>query len=88
MKFALNHHWRFDSTSLAFISCFCQIIVMIYSEALFYLIVVLEHDIIEVIMNFMALYFICKLDEMILTELNQNNFDEINDRKYSPLRTI
>ena len=80
MKFALNHYWRFDSTSLAFISCLCQIIVMIYSEALFYLIVVLEHDIIEVIMNFLALYFICKLDEIIPTELNQNNLD--------PLRTI
>jgi len=68
MKFALNHYWRFDSSSLAIKSSLCQIVVMIFTEALFYMIVVLEHDIIEVIMNFLALYFITKLDEIILTE--------------------
>ena len=52
------------------------------------MIVVLEHDIIEVIMNFLALYFITKLDEIILSEQSKNSLDLIKDSKFGPLRTI
>lgn len=64
MKFALNHAWRFDSAWLAAIAGLCQIIVVVFVETLMYLLAVLSHDIVEVIMSFIALYVICKFDEV------------------------
>ena len=90
MKFALNHYWRFSSVWLAFAAGFCQLIMVVFVELLLYLIIVLSHEIIDVITHFLALYVISKLDEFLFSELADNEISNrvAQEEKFSPLRTI
>ena len=69
MKFALNHAWRFESVCLAAVAGLFQVLVMVCVELLMYLLVVLNHDMIEVVTTFLALFVISKLDEVFFAEL-------------------
>ena len=90
MKFALNHAWRFDTACLAAAAGFSQIVVIVSVELLMYLIVVLSHDIIEVVTTLLALYIISKFDEVFFTEFAEGETTKqlIKDEKFATLRAI
>ena len=90
MKFALNHSWRFDSVALAWMAGLCQVVITISIELLLYLLVILSHDLIDVITTFMALFVISKLDEVFFVEFADSELTRqiIKDAKFASLRTI
>ena len=64
--------------------------VIVSVELLMYLIVVLSHDIIEVVTTLLALYIISKFDEVFFTEFAEGETTKqlIKDEKFAPLRVI
>ena len=90
MKFALNHAWRFDNANMAAAAGLSQVLVILSIEILIYLIVVLSHDIVDVVTTFLVLFVISKFDEVFFSELSEGEITRklIKDAKFSPLRKI
>ena len=91
MKFALNHFWRFDSVGVAFMSGLLQTLMIVFVQLLLFSIVVLSHDIIEVMTHFLALFVVSKLDEVFFSELSATGEITrkiISDKKFASLRLI
>ncbi len=63
MKYALNHHWKFDSWLTAFLVGFFQMLVLISVELVNMTVLLSIQEIMEIIMNFLALVVICQFDE-------------------------
>ena len=63
---------------------------MISVELLMYLLVVVNHDMIEVVTTFLALFVISKLDEVFFAELVEGEITRrvVTEAKFAPLRTI
>jgi ABC-type thiamin/hydroxymethylpyrimidine transport system permease subunit len=93
MKFSLNHTWRFDSVALAWLSGLCQTLITLFIEILLYALVILSHDLIDVLTTFMALYVVSRLDEFFILELLSVGSTEITSRiikeaKFANLWTV
>lgn len=68
MKFALNHSWRFNSVALAWVCGFSQVVITVSIEVLLYVLVVLSHELLEVITAAVALAVLAKLHEIFSFE--------------------
>ena len=72
MKYALNHPWKFNSWSNAFMIGFLQIVVLFGVEAVNLAILLTNQSIMETIMNFLALVIISDFAEyFFLTVSNE-----------------
>jgi len=90
MKFALNHSWRFDSVALAWLCGLSQVLITISIEILLYVLVVLSHDLLEVITTAVALAVVAKLHEVFSVELSSTELTcrVVKENKFAPLLTI
>ena len=70
MKFALNHKWRFQSSNLAIFAGLTQVLTIVFVELILFSLVVLSHEILEVIVSFIALFAVSRLDEVFFSELS------------------
>ena len=91
MKFALNHSWRFNSVALAWTCGLSQMVITVSIEVLLYVLVVLSHELLEVITAAVALAVLAKLHEVFSVEFASNSELTrrlLNEEKFAPLRTI
>ena len=58
MKFAVNHWWKFDNYRTAFLAGFLQTLSIMYVELVNITVILIQHGIIEMVMNFMAIVVI------------------------------
>lgn len=63
MKYVLNHSWKFDNVFWAFLAGFCQTTTIILVTMLNYYAIIANDEVIEIVMNFLALAAIAELDD-------------------------
>ena len=63
MKFASNHPWKFENVTSAFFSGFLQATAVFFVAILNYYIIMAATEVIEVVMNFLALLVISEIDD-------------------------
>lgn len=82
MKYAMNHYWKFDSWFTAFLVGFFQMLVLMSVEFVNMAVLLSIHDIIEIIMNFLALVIITNFDEFFFaTDHHEKLFKLLADGK-------
>ena len=65
MKYSINHPWKFEYWFIAFLVSFSQVIVLIMVELICLGLLLLQEDVLEVLMNFLALTIITELDDYL-----------------------
>ncbi len=74
MKFALNHFWRFDLVSLAFLVGFLQATMVVLVTLLnYYVIIAKSLDVIDVAKDFLAMMIIADFDNIFFLEYPNSN---------------
>jgi hypothetical protein len=63
MKFALNHHYRFDNPWIAFLSGFLQASSIFVCEIVNVIVILTSTNYLDVVMNFLALAVISEFDD-------------------------
>ena len=65
MKYVLNHPWKFDMFFTAVFSSLCQAIVNLCVTMINYIVIISDNTIMEIVMDFLALYVIAELDDNV-----------------------
>lgn len=90
MKYALNHEWRFDNWKVAFWCGFLQASIILIVELVNFLCIMSSTQVLDVVMNFLALVVISDFDDFFYGALG--NKEECKaflfDPCYSDLLTI
>ena len=63
MKYSVNHSWKFDYYRIAFFAGFLQAIMVISVEVINFVNLLLTNQILEIVMNFLALVIIAEFDD-------------------------
>ena len=63
MKYALNHPWKFERTTLAFFAGFAQAIVVYVIEIVNFILVMASNTHKDILLNFIALIIISQFDD-------------------------
>ena len=89
MKYALNHWWKFDNFSVAFLAGFLQTITIMSVEVANMIVILIQHSIIEIVMNFMAIVVISQFGNFFYMTSADNKWkDIITDKKYKQMLII
>jgi hypothetical protein len=89
MKFVINHAYRFESLSTAFLAAFCQLTSAIFIEASTAIILLSSLDESKVKGNFVALTVISQFDDFMTLGISKNIVVEVaSDSKYDYLYKI
>lgn len=81
MKFATNHHYRFDRPLIAFLAGFFQATSIFAIELVNLTVILSASTYLEVVMNFMALAIIAEFDDKFYDALGE---DELKDLIENP----
>ena len=63
MKYAINHSWKFENERLAYLAGFFQSTTIIVVTILNYYTIIAATEVIDIVMNFLALAVIAELDD-------------------------
>ena len=63
MKYAINHSWKFQNERLAYLAGFFQSTTIIVVTILNYYTIIAATEVIDIVMNFLALAVIAELDD-------------------------
>ena len=63
MKYVLNHTWKFDNLTQAWLAGFFQCIIIMLVTLLNYFTIIAAETVIDIVMNFLALAVIAELDD-------------------------
>jgi len=92
MKFALNHTWKIKAPSLAWLAGFLQTFSAMAVVIVNYFAILQNDEVIEIVMNFLALQVIAEFDNLFFTAHSNENFIKqicINENDtFTPLITI
>ena len=83
MKYSLNHSWKFDEWGIAYVAGFMQANSAFLVEICNYVVILSNVDIIEIVMNFMALVVISEFGTYFYNAYTEQEWkDVITDPKY------
>lgn len=89
MKFALNHHYRFDDYKIAFLAGFCQATMIVVVESVNFLTILDSTSVLDIVMNFMALTIVSEFDDIVYGSLGDDKGKEVlHDERYESLFKI
>ena len=77
MKYSVNHSWKFDYYRIAFFAGFLQAIMVISVEVINFVNLLLTNQILEIVMNFLALAVIADFDDFFYNALFDNQFKRV-----------
>lgn len=72
MKFALNHHYRFDSYKIVFISGLMQASMIFIVEIVNFIVILNSFSIKSIVADFMALVVISEFDDAFYSALGED----------------
>lgn len=72
MKYVLNHTWRFDNWKIAFWCGFLQASSIFIIELVNFLAIMTSTQVLDVVMNFLALVVISEFDDFFYGALGKN----------------
>ena len=79
MKYAVNHHWKFESYQIAWLCGWMQSFNVIIVELVNFAALLTNFTIIEIIRNFLALVVISQFDEYFFSTVRNEPLAEIVD---------
>ena len=79
MKYAVNHHWKFESYQIAWLCGWMQSFNVIIVELVNFAALLTNFTIIEIIRNFLALVVISQFDEYFFSTVKSDPLAEIVD---------
>ena len=83
MKYAVNHSWKFEDYKVAFMSGFFQAFMVILVESVNFMAILTTYQIIEIVMNFLALVVIAEFDDFFYAAVQEYDLtDVIDDKMY------
>lgn len=89
MKFAINHHYRFDNPQVAFMAGFLQATSIFVIELVNFIVILTSATYLDVVMNFMALAVIAEFDDKFFDALGNDVIkDVIENPAYEDLYKI
>ena len=89
MKYSLNHRWKFVHWSLAYSAGFMQVISAIAVELCNFFVILTNNEIIEIVMNFMALVVISEFGQYFYNAYTEKEWKEvITNAKYDTFLMI
>ena len=68
MKYAVNHRWKFTEYKMAFLAGFLQALMVILVESVNFMAIITNYEIIEIVMDFLALVVIAEFDDFFYYE--------------------
>ena len=77
MKFALNHDYRFDDYKIAFLAGFLQASMILVVEFVNFLTIMTATNVMEIVLNFMALTIISEFDDIFFKSLGDDRGKDI-----------
>lgn len=72
MKLAINHHFRFENPSIAFLAGFLQAITIFAIEIVNLLVLLSSTTYLDVVMNFVQLAIIAEFDNRFYTAIGND----------------
>ena len=89
MKFAVNHWWKFNNYRVAFYAGLLQTTTIMYVEIVNITVILIQHSIIEIVMNFMAIVVISQFGNFFYLAFTEREWKEvITEKKYEKLLII
>jgi len=77
MKYALNHHWKFDSWRYAFFIGFCQMLMILSVESVNMYMLLTNDKIVDTLMNFLALIVISEFDDKLFETIKNDPLSKL-----------
>ena len=89
MKYSLNHQWKFAHWAFAYFAGFMQTISAICVELCNFVVIVTSIEIIDIVMNFMALVVISEFGTFFYNAYTEKEWKAVlTDKKYENLLMI
>ena len=89
MKFAVNHWWKFNNYRNAFLAGLLQTITIMCVEIVNISVILIQHSIIEIVMNFMAIVVISQFGNFFYLAFVEQEWKEIiTAKKYEKLLIV
>ena len=77
MKYACNHHWKFEDYRVAFLAGFLQTIAIMTVELVNFIVILLESNIIEIVMNHMAIVVISQFGNFFYMAITEKEWKDV-----------
>ena len=81
MKYAVNHRWKFTEYKIAFLAGFLQASMVILVECVNFMAIITNYEIIEIVMDFLALVVIAEFDDFFYETVSEYDIVEVIDAK-------
>lgn len=77
MKYSVNHSWKFNSWHQAFLAGFLQTVTVIIVEIVNLIAILHQNEIVDLVMDFMALVIISHFGNYFYTAVNEKEYKDI-----------